>query len=419
MGIVTRVAGAPRRAIDRMLRRRASLPKPVNRLIDHVADHPDGLLGRLAARSLGSFGPDDIPPPTAAPDTPVRVYIAPTNYAAQGWSWARALEAVPGGRIGARNMAVEVPGGFDFPADTEVPVPVYARSVDWQRAELAAVSAFTHVLVEAERPLFGRLFSRDLLAEARVLREAGLSTAYLAHGTDVRLPSAHRELTPWSPFADAELYVDRLEREASRNRRLLAELGRPTFVSTPDLLIDVPGAHWCPVVVDLDRWREPEPPGVRERPIVVHVPSKSTIKGTQLIEPAMRELDRAGVIEYRSVSGVPSERMPELYRTADIVLDQFRLGSYGVAACEAMAAGRVVVGHVVDSVRAAAAAAGDGVALPIVEATPDTVGEVVASLAADTERMRRLGAAGIAFVEAVHDGRCSARALVDHWIGEA
>lgn len=418
MGLLNRAARVPRGVVDRMLRDRTRLPSGVNRLIDHIADHPDGFIGRLAARSLGSYGPADIPAPTEAPRTDIRVYIGPTNYAAQGWLWARALDAAPGGDVAARNMAVDVPGGFSFPADTEVSVPVYTRSRAWQEAELEAVSRFTHVLFEAERALFGRLFSRDVAAEERLLRDRGLSTAFMCHGSDVRLPSAHGALTPWSPFTDPETYTDKLERDARRNRALLDAAGRPTFVSTPDLLVDVPYATWCPVVVDPERWREPEMPGTRSRPVVVHVPSKSHIKGTHLIVPAMQALHDDGVIEFRSISGVPSEQMPEIYRTADVVLDQFRLGSYGVAACEAMAAGRVVLGHVVDEVRDSVRRE-TGHELPIVEATPDTIGGVLVDLIGDRERMRSAAASGVAFVGDVHDGRRSARVLLDHWIAAA
>src|SRR5690606_17386866 len=88
-----------------------------------------------------------------------------------------------------------------------------------------------------------------------------------------------------------------------------------------------------------------------ERPVVVHAPSRAGLKGTQQIGAIARLLDAEGLIEYREVVGVPASSMPQLYATADIVLDQFLLGSYGVAACEALAAGRVVVGHLPEDVR--------------------------------------------------------------------
>ena len=66
-------------------------------------------------------------------------------------------------------------------------------------------------------------------------------------------------------------------------------------------------------------------------------PSNSALKGDPSIDAQLRGLEREGLIEYRRVEGIPYSNMPQLYRTADIVLDQFRLGDYGVSACEAMA----------------------------------------------------------------------------------
>ncbi|TFV94944.1 glycosyltransferase family 1 protein [Orlajensenia leifsoniae] len=412
--MVNRVMSWPRSAIDRTLRNRNRLPRFANRTIDYIADHPDSLLGRIAARSLGSSSTGDLPAPAVRPDAAAAVYIGPTNYAAQGWLWARAIDADPRD-VRALNMAVDVPGGFSFTADIEVSVPVYNNSRVWQEAELAAVSTFSHVLYEAERALFGRLYSRDVAVESRVLAGRGLSTAFICHGADIRRPSTHVSLTPWSPFADDDTYLVKLERDAVRNRALLDELGRPTFVSTPDLLVDVPYATWCPVVIDPARWEGGVAVDERSRPVVVHVPSKSTVKGTHLIEPALRRLDEAGTIEYLTITGVPSARMPVVYGQADIVLDQFRLGSYGVAACEAMAAGRVVVGHVLDSVRDVVMEQ-TGRELPIVEATPDTLEDVLLGLIADPARRAALGRDGADFVRAVHDGRLSARVLLDGWV---
>lgn len=396
-------------------RTRARLPARVNALIEYVADHPGSVPGRLAALRFGRVKASDVPEPTSVPGTPRRVYIGPVNYSEQGYAWARALEAADP-EVGCRNMTVAPPNGYAFRADSEVPVAVYQRSRAWQRAQLDAVRRFTHVLVEAERPLFGRLFMRDVRREAGILAEAGVSTAYMAHGTDVRLPSRHAKSTPWSPYLDTDIYLARHEMEARRNIDLLTALRRPTFVSTPDLLADVPFAHWCPVVVDIERWRAPKRREPRSVPVVAHIPTNPWIKGTDLIRPVLRRLHDQGVIEYCEITGgVPSSEMPATWANADIVLDQFRVGSYGVAACEAMAAGALVLGHVVDDVRQTVRELA-GRELPIVEAHPDTIEAVILDLASDGALRLQIGAQGTEFVSSVHDGRLSADVLNEHWI---
>lgn len=391
---------------------RYSLPRWVNRGIDALADAPTSVIGRLAARRLGR--PDPNTPTTVFDDRPRRVLIAPVNYAGQGRAWARALEAADAG-LSARNMAIEVPGGFAFDADLTVSVGTYHNGAAWQRRQLAAASAASHMLIEAEEPPFGRLLGRSVEAQAAALASASVDVAYLAHGTDVRLPSRHREREAWSHYADPDVYAPRAEQLAERNIALLRASGRPLFVATPDLLVDVPGADWIPVAVDPARWavseRRPRDDGSPLR--VAHAPSVGAVKGTALVLPVLERLRDEGVITLDLVQGRPSAEMPGVFAQADVVLDQFRIGSYGVAACEAMAAGCVVVAHLSQDVRDIVRNR-SGVDCPIVEATPESLETTLRALAAEDLSAR--SQASVAFVRALHDGRQAAETLLERWI---
>ncbi|PRA82980.1 hypothetical protein CQ045_00825 [Microbacterium sp. MYb66] len=385
----------------------------MNAVIDGIADSPMSPIGRLAARRYGRPVPGSVGV-SVFDERPTRVLIAPVNYSGQAFAWARALEHLSP-RISARNMAVEVPGGFDYPADLIVPVPTYHNDTAWQRAQLQAALTATHVLVEAEEPPFGRLFGRSVAAQVEALERGGVDVAFLAHGTDVRLPSRHQRDNPWSHYADPEIYAARDEVLAARNIAFLERSGRPVFVSTPDLLEDLPTAVWCPVAVDIGRWERPRSargPGRRLR--VAHAPSVSVIKGTHLIRSTLERLEAEGVIELDIIQGVPTSQMPERFATADVLIDQLRIGSYGVAACEALASGCIVVGHLSDRVRDAVRSA-TGMNPPIVEATPDTIEHVLRELAA-REDLEDLRSPGDAFVRAVHDGRRSAEVLDEAWL---
>jgi hypothetical protein len=197
------------------------------------------------------------------------------------------------------------------------------------------------------------------------------------------------------------------ERRVQRLLDRLESFEGPVLVSTPDLLVDVPWADWCPVVVDPLAWASEHPPLERDVPIVMHVPSRASLKGTDLIEPAVSELDAEGLISYRRIEGVAPAKLPAILSTADIVLDQFALGSYGVAACEAMAAGRVVVGQVTDTVRHAVAEV-SGVALPIIQSEANDVGRTLRQIVANREESVAVAERGVQFVGAVHSGRLSA-----------
>jgi glycosyltransferase involved in cell wall biosynthesis len=343
-------------------------------------------------------------------DAPVRLLVGPANFAGQGTRWARAVEErVPTAK--ATSFAF-FRGVLDYPVDYGVPARTYRRDYRWRlNFSHHVVRNYTHVLLEAARPIFGPLHGPDGSYEIPHLLTKGLQVGLIAHGSDVRVPSRHADTEPWSPFPDLEQEtVDLLERNATRAVELFTSYPGSVYVSTPDLLDYVPNAVWCPVIVDAGLWRSDAPVLEHERPVVAHAPSKSAMKGSELIDPIMQRLARRGLITYRRVESVDPADMPAVYRDADIVLDQFRIGSYGVAACEAMAAGRVVVGHIAQHVRDRVAAQ-TGLELPIVDATPGTVEQVVLDLIADRQRGREVAARGPAFVEQVHDGRWSADAL--------
>ena len=404
----------PLQLVYKLLNNRNRLPRFINRLIDYAMTNTPVVVLRILSQYRGEKKPQ-LTPPRVPADVATRVVIAPVNYAGQGTLWARALEEHRE-NTWAYAYAVEVPGGFAFPTDTEIPLHVYAGSRSWQDRQLATVSECSHVLIEAERQILGRRF-KSLRAEVRELRSRGLNVAFLAHGTDVRVPTIHRRESPWSLFHDPGYYWQGEERMARANIAALKSLGGRVFVSTPDLKLFLPEARWCPTVIDTAKWfgAKEQHSGDREKPLVVHAPSKPLIKGTDLIEPALHRLADAGLIEYRRVVGVPSEKMPELYGEADIVLDQFRLGSYGVTAIEAMAAGCVVLGHITEATRETVLQE-SGLELPIVEATPDTIERVITELVTDRGRIHRLTAAGEEFVREVHSGKASARVLSEGWL---
>lgn len=343
-------------------------------------------------------------------DASVRLLVGPANFAGQGTRWARALEKrVPDTLV---TSFAFFRGVLDYPVDYGVPARTYRRNRRWQLYFYNhVVRNYTHVLIEASRAIFGTLHGPDAGGDLTYLLTKGLQVGLMAHGSDVRIPSRHVETEPWSPFPDLEdETVELLERNATRAVELFTSYPGAVYVSTPDLLDYVPNAVWCPVIVDVDTWRSDAPVLEHKKPVVAHAPSKSAMKGSELIDPIMERLAERGLITYRRVEGVDPADMPAVYRDADIVLDQFRVGSYGVAACEAMAAGRIVVGHIAQHIRDRVTA-DTGLELPIVDATPGTIEQVVLDLISNPERGREVAARGPAFVEQVHDGRRSAEAL--------
>ncbi|WP_017793221.1 glycosyltransferase [Leucobacter salsicius] len=347
------------------------------------------------------------------------LFVGPANSAGQGHAWAHAAqqyaaqERNSNAAIRGFSMSFTNDSGFAFDIDQRVLSSYAAHSRGWQKRQLAAVSRAQAALLESGVPPFSTLWGGDTLQQLHALQRAGVRVALLFHGSDIRDPDRHIAAEPLSHFRADPDFTRVFRGVTARNRELVRAADVPVFVSTPDLLDEIPGAQWLPVVVDPSKWVQTEAPLAPGRPLrVAHAPSSSTVKGTDLIEPTLHDLHERGVIEYRPVSGVPHHEMPGIYGAADVVIDQFRVGNYGVAACEALAAGRIVVSHVSDRVRDLTRER-TGEDLPVLEATPGTLESVLTAIAADPVAYRELASRGPGFVRRHHDGARSGQTLLE------
>jgi glycosyltransferase involved in cell wall biosynthesis len=159
----------------------------------------------------------------------------------------------------------------------------------------------------------------------------------------------------------------------------------------------VPDAHVVPPGLDLDEYT-PVAAVERERPLVVHAPSDPEKKGTKFVVEACEQLP----VDLDVVYGVPNPEARERYRRADIVVDQMHYLWHGVFTIEALALGKPVVTHLdEEAVRLTEEAF--GLEVPIVRATPETLADALRPLVDSFEERKRLGEAGRAYVERVHD----------------
>ncbi|MDG9683234.1 glycosyltransferase [Streptomyces sp. DH18] len=338
--------------------------------------------------------------------TPVKLGLGPANYAGQLAAFAQAVTRERSD-VSAEVVKHRTAQTHEYPADVYVEGKAL-KNLDVQLEQVQRmVPRYTHLIADAFRPVFGGLNGDSIEGDLPALRNGGVKVALLAHGSEVRDPARHRQRNPYSLFLDApEGYEEKLAAIAERNRRIARESGLPVFVTTPDLLLDLPMATWAPLVVDVDAWACDRPVMKRERPVVLHAPSARWTKGTDRVLPVLQDLHDRGLIDFRLAEQVSWNTVREMVMEADIVIDQFAIGTYGTFACEGMAAGKPVVAYL-DKESIAAC----GVTPPIVNATPETLGSVMEALLADREGTARLGAESAAFAREYHDGTATARAL--------
>ena len=349
-----------------------------------------------------------------------RLAIGPANFAGQAFRWAEAVTrhlGIPADSFSNRSTVLPGigRGGFDFPVHHTL--PHHRASSSWEkRVRMGCLlEDVTHLAVDGFLPVFGRLDRSHVGEELERLRGMKLEVALIAHGSDVRDPDSHMARYPFSYFRDApSAWVESLRSRSRVNRQTAADVDLPVFVSTPDLLLDLPMATWLPLTIDLESWHSPRPALTERIPTVVHAPSRRRppIKGTAFIDPVLRHLHEQGRIVYLSPERLPHAVMRSLIRDADVVVDQILTGSYGVTAVEGMAAGRLVLGYVGDDVRNLMPEAP-----PIVDADPIRFAEVIERILVEPESFIEQASLGPAFAERWHGGLASARAL-ERFIGQ-
>lgn len=383
-------------------------------LLAGVRPSPDRRAVTLGNQSsaAGPSADDSLVLPPAG-DQPCRLVVGPSNSAGQGWAWAQAAATLDG--VSATTVAIEHGSHLTFSADRRIST-AERTDRDWvSRFDAEVASTRTHVVLESGVTLSGSAIEPPAVAaEVELFEAAGLTVGLALHGSEVRDPTRHMDRYPWSAFHDADAeWRATLQKRVATTRPLAEWLGVPTFVSTLDLLDDVPWATWLPVTIDVERYSSDRPPFERQVPVVVHAPSRAALKGTHHIDPVLRSLADEGLIDYRPLSGIAAPDMAGHVKDADVIVDQLGLGLYGALSCEGMAAGRLVMAQVGDGIRGRLPGP-----LPIIEIAATTLEATLRELLDDRERAREVAAAGPAFVREHHDGRAAATVLAS-FLGRA
>lgn len=184
------------------------------------------------------------------------------------------------------------------------------------------------------------------------------------------------------------------------------------FYLNPELGHEVANATFLPYAsVDLAALvAQSHAPKARRRPRVVHAPTNPSIKGTKDLLAALEALQETYPHDLVLVENKPHAEALEIYRDADLVLDQIWLGWYGGLSVEVMALGKPVGCYIrPEDLRFVPEAM--QLDLPVLQLRPDHLREDLSAIFARQEQWPEIGRQSRAFVEAWHDPDLIARAL--------
>lgn len=329
----------------------------------------------------------------------MRVLQAPTNVANQAWSAAQGLRAL------GHDAEVWHFGAnpFSFPAD---------RLIE-DAADPATIVRVLQEALDGGFDVFHFHFARSLVPardslpwfwDLPLLRALDKRIVFTFHGTDVRLRSKHLVEDPWSYYRFADVACD--EETITSRLNVIRGYADHLIVASPLNRTFVPEAFYIPKIIDLGPL-QPAGPSRRKDPLVVHVPSRRSTKGTEFVLRGIKQLEERGLsFQFRLAESLPHDEMLGLLADADVVVDNLLLGDCEVSALEAMALAKPVVTRVRDEVL------DEHPDLPAVRADPDSFVSQMEQLLGDASSRAELGERGRLYVASNHASEIVAQRLL-------
>jgi glycosyltransferase involved in cell wall biosynthesis len=235
-----------------------------------------------------------------------------------------------------------------------------------------------------------------------LLKAAGKSVFYHFRGSEARLASIFAKASLYNYVDDNpdNLFTNYLESEQRKFLAFLKGTVDQIFAVDPEIQCYCPTAPIVPRVINLDAWPN-EGCGINPKPIIVHAPSRRGVKGTAEVLEAIHALRDEGFdFEFILVENMPQKEAQKIFKKCDIIIDQLRIGWYGVLAVEGMALGKAVISFIRDDLKHHLS-----YPLPLAAASPETIKDVLRSLLADRAAMQQLGQRARRYAEDVHDAQ--------------
>ncbi len=334
------------------------------------------------------------------------LFIGSQNFAGQGRFWGDALMRTDS-RLVVETMRLEEDSPHHFTQDR------FISQFDWLSPYRQRYFAghlrkrVTHMLIEGGRPMIGPAYGQNFADEADLVEHFGVKTMLVFHGSDVRDPILHRELEPYSPYADLpDDEIEQLRSDPVGMAQLAMESDSPKFVTSLELLDYVPDATWLPTAVDTDSWAPDSAESRYRKPVLARMSAQDDSEEAERLEERLAKF--ADRVELRVIEPGPEDEVRQALSQADLFLDQFSIGDYSFAAVRAMALGKPVIGHVSERVLKRLPEE-----VPIVNTTFDQLEDTLSQLLNRREDWADLGRKARSYVTSWHDGRVSTGILAD------
>lgn len=183
-------------------------------------------------------------------------------------------------------------------------------------------------------------------------RRAKIIVTY--NGCDARQKYATLKRTQYAACANNNCYNGicndiKVEQARAQKISIFDKYANHIYSVNPDLLYFLPErAKFVPYTIA--NWTNTTPPSYqpRKKLKIVHSPTNRECKGSDHIIQAIQILNKkySNYIDFTLVENMPYEKAQEVYRQADLVIDQLLIGYYGAFTVEVMKMGKPVMVYI-------------------------------------------------------------------------
>ncbi|WP_412969546.1 glycosyltransferase family 4 protein [Fredinandcohnia sp. 179-A 10B2 NHS] len=233
-----------------------------------------------------------------------------------------------------------------------------------------------------------------------ILKKSSKPIIIQHHGSEVRRLSIARSFN--NPYVKVKGYW-RNEKKIISRLRQWGELIDYAIIADHELLPYIKdyykSIHIIRQPIDVSQYSPSYPNSKNDRPIIVHAPSHTDIKGTIYINEAVTRLKNEGFsFDFHVIQKTNHETARQKYQQADIIVDQLLIGAYGTLSLEGMALGKPVICYIREDLLVTYPKN-----LPIISANPDTIYEQLKILIVDSVKRNEIGKKSRDYVEKYHD----------------
>ena len=233
-------------------------------------------------------------------------------------------------------------------------------------------------------------------ADLPLLKELGKKMVMQHWGNDVRSVEMVNRLNPYplppTYYSDEEIHKQLTYLSQHIDTAIVQDYEAYPYVKDYYKKVFV-----LPLACNIGDFQVSYPSITNNNPLIIHAPTNRSFKGSDHIEEAVNQIEGKAEFTYQILEKTSHNKALAMYRKADIIIDQLLCGTYGMFSVEAMAMGKPVIAFIRDDVRNKFP---DD--LPIVQATPENLADVLLELIQDPQRRHEIGKASRQYVENYH-----------------